>query len=145
MQTLTQTLTLSCPKCKSPMNGRNNTQQSRKCYTCGYTIRGTIEIHKFIQANGKDIAKYYYVQGHTLLETLEHFQISSTSFYKIPEIIRMKGHHKRVSTRWITEVIRSGNGDSPLPEFNENWSDAVKLKWLEILTRNWNVVLLIES
>jgi len=85
---------LRCPRCDTLMSKPDTKAQTRSCPNCDYTLRGTIEQHNFIVANSRIIAEFYY-NGNSVVDTCQQFGISSTAFYRLPEIRKHKGelHH----------------------------------------------------
>lgn len=131
---------LKCSKCGNPLGRSDPRTQSNTCINCGKVIRGTHEIHNFIQANRKEIAKDYKEYG--LSKTLNTWRISATALYKIPEVREVKGiyrteyhirHIKESEGEINTKTKEQGNGHLPqLPIFSNDWESEVQLKWLSL-------------
>ncbi len=114
------TSNLKCPKCGSKSLTRNKATQGLVCMNCGKEIKGTHEVHLFIQANGKEIAKDY--SKMTLDELLHKWGISLKALYNIPGVIEIKANNPKHRGR--PHLIELGvdnrhNGHLPkLPPFS---------------------------
>ena len=127
MKTTKPLTKLLCPKCKYPINSKDSRTQSRTCFSCGYTTKGTLEIHKLITANSKEIAQDYIKLG--LTDTLVKWGISTTSLYRIPEVRELKGKYRKFLHK--KEYLEEKSLPN-FPEFSNNWGESVQVKWLEI-------------
>lgn len=122
--------TRRCPKCKS--NNLVKEDGRQKCLSCGYEIVSKREKHAFIIANAKEIANDYLELGYE--KTIYKWRISKTALYAIPEI-------KEVRIQRPQLYVKPTDGQMPdLPQFSNEWSSEVQLKWLEIWEKQKEVV-----
>jgi len=111
----------TCPKCGAPAIKSDGGWHCSAM--CGHDNMSALEKHTFIQTNIKEIVNDFRTKGS--VKTIDRWKISSSTLYNLPEIREIVEH--KAYSRF------SGDGAIPsLPEFSNDWTPEVQLKWLEI-------------
>ena len=120
----------TCPKCGADLIKSNGGWYCPAF--CGYDVRSAEEKHKFLIANLPDIKKDCLSIG--VQRASKKWKISMDALYKTPEIHRALLMKK---VEMLDNLDGNGasedNGATPhLPEFSNEWTPEIQLKWLEI-------------
>lgn len=128
---------LKCPQCGKEALYKNKETQGCVCMNCSKEIKGTHEMHLFIQANGKEIAKDYLEM--TTEEVLYKWGISNSALYRISEIIEIRANKPKsrgrphlIAPKSVKADNRSNEHLPQFPIFSNDWASEVQLKWLDI-------------
>lgn len=114
----------TCGKCGAPLIKSDG--GSYCSAMCGNEVKSTEERHKFLKANLDEIIGDCLFRG--VVKTAAKWQISENCLYKTPEI-----HEALERKRAGLLEVPSTNGATPkLPEFSNDWTSEVQLKWLGI-------------